>query len=146
MRSQSQLVLKDAALAKPSSFREYLGELKKSDSVSGYHYIAPRDPQFVDIPSGLDGRIKSALDARGITKLYSHQSQAFEISRSGRNVVVVTPTASGKTLCYNLPVLQRIVENPDARALFLYPTKALTYDQLDDLMSWANALEKDIGV
>ena len=75
--------------------------------------------------------------------------ESFELARSGRNVVVVTPTASGKTLCYNLPVLQRIVENPDARALYLYPTKALTYDQLDDLMRWANALRRtpdDIGV
>ncbi len=141
MRSQSQLVLKDAALAKTSSFREYLGELKKSDSVSGYHYIEPREPTYVDLPSTLDARIRSALDARGIAKLYSHQAEAFELAHAGKNVVVITPTASGKTLCYNLPVLQRIIENPDARALFLYPTKALTYDQLDDLMAWTNALE-----
>ena len=144
MLSQSQLILKDAA--KPSSFREYLGELRKSDSVSGYHYIAPRDPQYVDIPVDMSEPLKLALAGRGITKLYSHQAECFDLARQGKNVVVVTPTASGKTLCYNLPVLQRIVENPDARALFLYPTKALTYDQLDDLMSWANAMEREIGV
>src|SRR5207244_11210557 len=64
----------------------------------------------------------------------------FELARNGRNVAIVTPTASGKSLCYNLPVLSRILENPEARALYLYPTKALTYDQLNDLMQWADAL------
>ena len=86
------------------------------------------------------------LAQRGIQRLYSHQAEAFRLAAAGQNVTVVTPTASGKTLCYNLPVLQRIATNPDARALYLYPTKALTYDQLDDLMSWANALECDFGV
>ena len=87
-----------------------------------------------------------ALAERGIEKLYSHQAQAFELARSGKNVVVVTPDGLRKTLCYNLPVLQTIVENPDARALYLYPTKALTYDQLDDLMRWANGLSGDGGI
>src|SRR5262245_11400810 len=146
MRPGSQLILKDAALAKPSNLREFLGELRKSDSVSGYHYVAPREPTLVEFPETLDARIRSALEGRGINRLYSHQAESFALSRSGKNVVVVTPTASGKTLCYNLPVFQRIVENPDARALYLYPTKALTYDQLDDLMAWTNALGKDIGV
>ena len=146
MRPGSQLVLKDAALAKPSNLREFLGELRKSDSVSGYHYVPPREPSLVEFPDALDSRIRTALEKRGISRLYSHQAEAFALSRNGKNVVVVTPTASGKTLCYNLPVFQRIVENPDARALFLYPTKALTYDQLDDLMAWTNALGKDIGV
>jgi DEAD/DEAH box helicase domain-containing protein len=146
MRPGSQLVLKDAALAKPSNLREFLGELRKSDSVSGYHYVAAREPTLAEFPEALDARIRGALEGRGINKLYSHQAETFALSRSGKNVVVVTPTASGKTLCYNLPVFQRIMENSDARALFLYPTKALTYDQLDDLMAWTNALGKDIGV
>jgi DEAD/DEAH box helicase domain-containing protein len=147
MRPKSQLVLRDAAIEKPSGLREFLGELKKSDSVSGYHYIPSREPHLVDFPSALDPRLKQVLDERGINQLYSHQSEAFELTRSGRNVVIVTPTASGKTLCYNLPVLSRILEKPDARALYLYPTKALTYDQLDDLMQWANALGgKEVGV
>src|SRR5258706_14978715 len=118
MRSGSQLVLKETGFTKPSTLREYLGELKKSDSVSGYHYIAPREPRFVDLPETLDQRIRSALGVRGIAQLYSHQLEAFNLAREGKNVVVVTPTASGKTLCYNLPVLQKIVENPDSRALF----------------------------
>ena len=97
-------------------------------------------------PPSLAPSLRSVLAQRGIQQLYSHQAEAFRLAETGRNVTVVTPTASGKTLCYNLPVLQRIAMNPDARALYLYPTKALTYDQLDDLMSWANALERDFGV
>src|SRR5437867_1901093 len=147
MRPKGQLVLKDAGIGKPSSLVEFLRDLKKSESVSGYHYIPSREPRFVDFPSALDPRLRHVLDERGITRLYSHQMESFELARNGKNVVIVTPTASGKTLCYNLPVLQRILENPDVRALYLYPTKALTYDQLDDLMEWANALGTgDIGV
>src|SRR5438034_209129 len=124
MRPKSQLVLKDSAITKPSGLREFLGELKKSESVSGYYYIPAREPALVDFPAVLDGRLREVLEHRSITKLYSHQAEAFELVRNGKNIVIVTPTASGKTLCYNLPVLQRIVENPDARALYLYPTKA----------------------
>src|SRR5262245_65368119 len=98
MRPKSQLVLKDAALTKPSGVREFLGELKKSDSVSGYHYIPSRDPVLVDFPADLHPAVQQVLETRGIGKLYSHQRHAFDLARSGRNVVVVTPTASGKTL------------------------------------------------
>src|SRR5207249_2824330 len=125
--------------------RECVGELKKSDCVSGYHYIPSREPVLVDFPADLHPSVQQVLETRGIDRLYSHQRQSFELARAGNNVVVVTPTASGKTLCYNLPVIQRIVENPDARALYLYPTKALTYDQLDDLMQWANVLGPAAG-
>src|SRR5262245_49856521 len=104
---RAQPVSEDAALAKPSNLREFLGELRKSDSVSGYHYVAPREPTLVEFPEALDARIRGALEGRGISKLYSHQAESFALSRSGKNVVVVTPTASGKTLCYNLPVFQR---------------------------------------
>jgi DEAD/DEAH box helicase domain-containing protein len=148
MRPKSQLVLKDSAITKPSPLPEFLAELKKNSCVSGYHYMPAREPRFVDFPVALDSRLREALERRTISKLYSHQAHAFEIAHQGKNVVIVTPTASGKTLCYNLPVLQTIVENPDARALYLYPTKALTYDQLDDLMQWANDLTacREVGV
>jgi DEAD/DEAH box helicase domain-containing protein len=145
MRQASQLILKDVVPARSSSLREFLGELRRNNSISGYHHIPAREATLVEIPATLDRRIRAVLESRGIDKLYSHQAEAFGLSQDRRNVVVVTPTASGKTLCYTLPVLQRIVANPDTRALFLYPTKALTYDQLDDLMSWANALGSDIG-
>jgi len=144
MRPKSQLVLKDLVMLKPSGVHEFLAELKQSDSVSGYHYIPARAPSLVDLPADVDSSVRSALTERGIQKLYSHQAKSFELAGDGRNVVVVTPTASGKTLCYNLPVLQRIARNPDARALYLYPTKALTYDQLDDLMNWANTLDRHL--
>src|SRR5262249_1048511 len=74
------------------------------------------------------------------------QAEAFSLANAGKHAVIVTPTASGKTLCYNLPVLQQIVENPDVRALYLYPTKALTYDQLDDLIQWADDLSGDNSI
>src|SRR2546430_2358942 len=82
------------------------------------------------LPADLAPELASALGARGITALYSHQARAYAAVRAGRHLVVVTPTASGKTLCYNLPVLQRILEQPNTRALYLFPTKALAQDQL----------------
>src|SRR5262245_64831195 len=147
MRPKSQLALKDSAVAKPSALPDFLIELKKNTSVSGYHTIPARDPALVDFPSDIDPRLREVLTGRGVARLYSHQAEAFKIARKRENAVIVTPTASGKTLCYNLPVLQRILENPDAHALYLHPTKALTYDQLDDLREWADALAiTNIGV
>ena len=82
--------------------------------------------------------------ARGIERLYTHQAQALAEAAAGRNVCVVTPTASGKTLCYNLPVLNAILQNPDARALYLFPTKALSADQVAELYELITALDVDI--
>src|SRR5215470_10093615 len=101
MRPASQLALKTPGLAKTTPLPEYLAELRRSQSVSGYHYIAAREPKYADFPANLKSSIRAVLDARGITRLYSHQCEAFELACAGKNVVVVTPTASGKTLCYN---------------------------------------------
>jgi DEAD/DEAH box helicase domain-containing protein len=139
VRPKSQLVLQDAALRSPSTVTEYLAEFKKNTAVSGYHHVPARKPKLVEIPDSLHSSIRAVLADRGIRQLYSHQAEAFELARNGSNTVVVTPTASGKTLCYNLAVLQQIARNPDSRALYLYPTKALTYDQLDDLTQWGVA-------
>ncbi len=84
-------------------------------------------------PSSLDPRLAEALRGRGIAQLYSHQARAWEVVAKGQHVVVVTPTASGKTLCYNLPVLEALLTQPDARVLYLFPTKALAQDQLAEL-------------
>ena len=84
-------------------------------------------------PVGLDQRLKDALQQRGIDELYSHQAEAIDRVLDRQNVVIVTPTASGKTLCYNLPVLDELLRNPEARALYLFPTKALAQDQLAEL-------------
>jgi DEAD/DEAH box helicase domain-containing protein len=146
MRPKPQLVLKDSPLAKPSALPEFLTELKKNDSVSAYQFSQAREPRVVDLPTELHSSLHEALARRAITKLYSHQGETFSLARAGKNAVIVTPTASGKTLCYNLPILQRILENPDTRALYLYPTKALTYDQLDDLMKWADHLAGDSNI
>jgi DEAD/DEAH box helicase domain-containing protein len=95
--------------------------------------VPAADASFVPFPPDLDGRIAAALRARGIDRIYTHQAEVWEESRRGNNVVVVTPTASGKTLCYNLPCLQALLEDPEARCLYLFPTKALSQDQQSEL-------------
>jgi DEAD/DEAH box helicase domain-containing protein len=89
--------------------------------------------EFGAYPEGTDERLVAALGARGIGQLYTHQASAFAHVLSRRNVVTVTPTASGKTLCYNAPVLNAILKDPSTRALYLFPTKALAQDQLAEL-------------
>ena len=96
--------------------------------------VMPAKPAiFADFPAGLDERLLPVLQKRGIHQLYSHQAHAIREVMSGHDVVVVTPTASGKTMCYNLPVLSSILKDPDARALYLFPTKALSADQVSEL-------------
>ena len=95
--------------------------------------LPARAPRYAPFPPWLDARIVRRLRARGIEALYSHQAAALESTRGGRHTVVVTPTASGKTLCYNLPVLDAIAKDPAARALYIFPTKALSQDQLAEL-------------
>jgi len=98
-----------------------------------------REPVYAAIPAELDTSLRQMLEARGIPQLYAHQADAFRLSAGGKNVVVVTPTASGKTLCYNLPVLNAIVADPHARALYLFPTKALAEDQLHEMQAALDA-------
>jgi DEAD/DEAH box helicase domain-containing protein len=103
-----------------------------------------REGDLVEFPPALDPRLKAGLEARGITKLYTHQGDAISLSLASKNIVVVTPTASGKTLCYNLPVLHRILEEPGSRAMYLFPTKALAEDQLHEFQSGVDAMGSDI--
>jgi DEAD/DEAH box helicase domain-containing protein len=102
-------------------------------NVSAWRTLPSSQAQYVPIPSDLHPEITQVLVSSGIQSLYSHQAEAWEIVRSGKNPVIVTGTASGKTLCYNLPVLDRLLNDPEARALYLFPTKALSQDQLDNL-------------
>ncbi len=99
------------------------------DCVTRWERIPPREADLRPIPPGLDKRLAGALKDRGIETLYSHQAESFDALQRGEHIVVVTPTASGKTLCYNLSVLQKILEAPETRALYLFPTKALSQDQ-----------------
>src|SRR5438477_10683242 len=108
------------------------------------HYIPAGPAEFCQLPNDLAEPRRAALRGRGIDRLYTHQTRAYTAVRQGRHLVVVTPTASGKTLCYNLPVLQRILEKPAARALYLFPTKALAQDQLAELGALAAALPVEI--
>ncbi|HZO39581.1 MAG TPA: DEAD/DEAH box helicase, partial [Methylomirabilota bacterium] len=108
--------------------------------ITATRHFPARPPGLVPFPASLDPRIGDALRARGIDELYSHQAHSWDLIAKGQHVVVVTPTASGKTLCYNLPALQALVHQPDARILYLFPTKALAQDQLAELEELARQL------
>jgi DEAD/DEAH box helicase domain-containing protein len=101
--------------------------------------------QLAPFPGALDGRLTQALRSRGIDQLYTHQAGAIEHALAGRHVVVITPTASGKTLCYNAPVLNTILQNPSSRALYLFPTKALAQDQLAELQAMCETIDRASG-
>ena len=103
-----------------------------------------RSGEFIDFPEALAPALTQALTTRGIRQLFSHQSESFRHAVEGRNVVVVTPTASGKTLCYNLPVLNRLMADNEARAIYLFPTKALAEDQLHAFQALAGELGSEI--
>jgi len=98
------------------------------------------------MPAWVRSEIAGAYREKGIEQLYSHQAEAAERVRSGKNVAIVTPTASGKTLCYNLAVLNAVMENPDTRALYIFPTKALAQDQLAELQDLGRRMGEPFGV
>jgi DEAD/DEAH box helicase domain-containing protein len=116
--------------------------------VTAAHRLPATPASFADFPEGTDERLRGALRVRGIEQLYTHQREAFAHVLAGRNVVVITPTASGKTLCYNAPVLNAILQDASARALYLFPTKALAQDQLAELhtLSELVADESDLRI
>jgi DEAD/DEAH box helicase domain-containing protein len=119
----------------------------RSDEVlTSIKHIPAREAEFRPMPSWVRPELAAAYRAKGIDRLYSHQAAAAELARAGRDFVVVTPTASGKTLCYNLPILNAILENTDTRALYLFPTKALAQDQLTELHDLATRLDDSFGV
>ncbi|MDQ0271032.1 DEAD/DEAH box helicase [Cytobacillus purgationiresistens] len=119
------------------NLQEMITEIKKSErfkeNVVHWHTIEEKEAKTADMPRNLHPALKEALQTRGISQLYTHQKSAFEHASSGESIVAVTPTASGKTLCYNLPVLQTIVNDHNARALYMFPTKALAQDQKAEL-------------
>jgi DEAD/DEAH box helicase domain-containing protein len=100
------------------------------EAVVEHRVLPERAAQTAPFPTWLDKRLVRALHGQGIELLYTHQAESLEALRRGEDIVVVTPTASGKSLCYDLPVLQSVVDDPAARALYLFPTKALSQDRL----------------
>jgi DEAD/DEAH box helicase domain-containing protein len=110
------------------------------------HIVPAAAAIFSSLPNDLRPELVTALQRRGIERLYSHQAEAYAAVRAGRHLVVVTPTASGKTLCYNLPVLQRLLEDPHRRALYMFPTKALAQDQLAELGALKSGLPIEVRV
>ena len=127
---------------KDRSLQEALGRLSASKApggrdadpiVTATRRLPAVAASYAPFPERIDERLRRALAARGIEQLYTHQAEAFDHALSGRNVVTITPTASGKTLCYNAPVLDAILKDHSTRALYLFPTKALAQDQLAEL-------------
>ena len=100
--------------------------------------------EYADFPDWVELSLVDAFMKKGIKRLYSHQAEAINAINQGKSIVVVTPTASGKTLCYNLPVLDSILKSPESRALYLFPTKALSQDQVAELTEVINILDADI--
>src|SRR5579871_668675 len=116
-----------------SAVRELERRATEADCLTAVRYFPAREARYAAFPNWLDPRLTKMLEARGIAYLYTHQAAVLEQARAGKNVVVVTPTASGKTFCYTLPVLDAVLKERGARAIFLYPTKALARDQMEEL-------------
>ena len=117
---------------------ELRGDPRFLSCVTAWRRIPASSGEYRDIPDGIHPALRAALAAGGITRLYSHQREAYDLLDQGRDVCVVTPTASGKTLCYNLPVLDAVLKDKDLRALYLFPTKALAQDQLSEVTELCN--------
>src|SRR5262245_43799901 len=128
--------MRSAALRKgPYGLEEVLGRWSDRwsfrDCIAADRTQPPIEARLVPVPADLPSPLRRALSTRGVTALYSHQAEAIEKARRGQHVVVATPTASGKSLCYTVPILASLCHEPEARALLLFPTKALSRDQED---------------
>lgn len=127
---------------------QLIGRLKTDQSfmecVTEWRTLPATEGHYLPLPENMDERLKQVLRSRGIHTLYTHQAECYQLAQTKKDFVVVTPTASGKTLCYNLPVVSTILENEDARALYLFPTKALSADQVSGLYEMIEALGVNI--
>jgi len=130
------------------TMHEWLSRMAKDrrfmENVRALRHFEAQDGSFAPFADRVHPKIRAILERRGIDQLYSHQAKAIDLIRQNHNIVLVTPTASGKTLCYNIPVLQRILEEPETRALYMFPTKALAQDQMHEIHGMIRELEADI--
>jgi DEAD/DEAH box helicase domain-containing protein len=134
-------------LARVREIVEQLAARDRSGEVlTAVHHIPAREAQYAPMPEWVRAELAAVYAEKGVANLYTHQAAVANAVHAGRNAVVVTPTASGKTLCYNLPVLNAVLENPDTRALYLFPTKALAQDQLAELHDLSARLDNRFGV
>lgn len=131
------------------SMQEILNDLKISgpikDNIVHWHTLDEKEAKTEAMPDDLSEILQKALQNRGISRLYTHQKSAYDKIMRNQSIVAVTPTASGKTLCYNLPVLQSIINDPNARALYLFPTKALAQDQKSEINELIQEAELSIN-
>ena len=128
-----------------AAIRSLVAELDGSAALRGVTALRhfPAEPgDHRDFPEYIDERLRDAFRRRGVEQLYSHQREVLDRVEAGESVAAVTPTASGKTLCYNAPVLNRILREPDARALYLFPTKALSQDQKKEVLELLRLVQK----
>ncbi|MBN2013225.1 DEAD/DEAH box helicase [candidate division KSB1 bacterium] len=114
------------------------------NNITDWRRLPEKQAEYAPFPPYIDQVLIDVLNKRGIRQLYTHQASAIETLHDGKNVVIVTPTASGKTLCYNLPVVNAMIDDPNSRALYLFPTKALSQDQLAELYEMVKAVGRDI--
>ncbi len=126
---------------------DYLEFLEKysdiRDEIEYHEVLPPLEPVYGDVSFSWSREIQGILNSIGIKRLYSHQARAIDLIRAGRHVVVATPTASGKSLVYNLPVIDRVIEEPESRALYIFPLKALAQDQMRHLGELSACLERE---
>ena len=113
-------------------------------NVTHWQVMPARPAKYDDYPDGFDPALRAVLESRGVKRLYSHQRRALDLAQAGKDFVVITPTASGKTMCYNLPVLSEILRDNESRALYLFPTKALSSDQVAELYEIIKAMDAPI--
>ncbi|BDA42593.1 probable ATP-dependent helicase hrq1 [Coccomyxa sp. Obi] len=122
---------RDTTPLAPEAFLAHLRTVSwYKDQIVHTEQIPARAAQYSEPAAPLSSPVRAALSARGVTHLFTHQAQAIDAARAGKHVVVCTSTASGKSLCYNLPILEALVRDPQATALYMFPTKALAQDQL----------------
>jgi DEAD/DEAH box helicase domain-containing protein len=144
IRGEDPGAARSAPGALESFGEEFLRRAAHAGEICKVHDVPPRPARHAPLPAGLDPRWRGFLARRGIDSLYAHQARAIELALAGRNVAVVSSTASGKTLCYNIPVIERFLRGERSYALYIYPTKALAQDQLRVLTEMLADL--DIGV
>src|ERR1041385_2991369 len=133
MRLPPASLLPDPALVRSTPIRwllEYADRPENRGALVHWQTLPARPARYSELVPALPDAITAALEARGITRLYTHQVRAVEALRAGRDTVIVTGTASGKSLCFHVPALERMLEAPGATSLHLFPTKALAQDQL----------------